>query len=72
MRKLLLLVLLVVATQAYGKPKLQQQFDSVGPTMKTLESATTGRSIFYLDEGDDDWRPVVFVGVEEPAAGCLP
>jgi len=62
MKKLLLLVLLVVATQAYGKPKLQQQFDSVGPTMKTLESATTGRSIFYLDEGDDDWRPVVFVG----------
>jgi hypothetical protein len=52
MGKLLLLVLLVVATQAYGKPKLQQQFDSVGPTMKTLESATTGRSIFYLDEGD--------------------
>ena len=62
MRNLLLLVVLVVATSAYAEPKLQQQFDSVGPTMKTLQSVTSGRTIFYLDEGDDDWRPVVFVG----------
>lgn len=62
MRTLLLLVLLVVATQVYAEPKLQQQFDSIGPAMKTLESAATGRSIFYLDEGGDDWRAVVFVG----------
>jgi pimeloyl-ACP methyl ester carboxylesterase len=62
MRTLLLPVLLVLATLAHAEPKLQQQFDSVGPTMKTLKSAASGRTVFYLDEGDADWRPVVFVG----------
>ncbi len=62
MNKMLVLFLLLAAPQLYAEPKLQQQFDSVGPTMKMLQSATSSRTIFYLDEGDDDWRPVVFVG----------
>ena len=40
---------------------LQNEFDSLGPTMKTFES-TTGRDIIYLDEGNSNWQPVVFVG----------
>ena len=46
----------------YNRGKLlQNSFDSLGPTMKTLESAT-GRDIVYLDEGKQHWRPVVFIG----------
>ncbi|MEE4144814.1 MAG: alpha/beta hydrolase, partial [Halieaceae bacterium] len=62
MKKILAMFFLVVATGVSGEPKLQRQFDSVGPVMKTLESAATGRSIFYLDEGDEEWRPVLFIG----------
>ena len=40
---------------------LQGDFDPLGPTVKTLE-ASTGRTVAYIDVGDPDWTPVVFVG----------
>lgn len=41
---------------------MQNEFDHVGPTMKSFASSATGREIVYLDEGEDDWRSVVFIG----------
>jgi pimeloyl-ACP methyl ester carboxylesterase len=40
---------------------LQNEFDHLGPTMKTFAS-TTGQDINYLDEGNQNWQPVVFIG----------
>lgn len=41
---------------------LQNDFNSLGPTMKSLTSPVSGRDIVYLDEGREDWQPVVFIG----------
>lgn len=41
---------------------LQNEFNHLGPTMKTFASPTTGRAVVYLDEGKEHWQPVVFVG----------
>ena len=61
MRTALFTFCLLVATVGYAGNKLQADFDYLGPTMKTLD-AVTGRTVVYLDEGKDDWHPVVFVG----------
>ncbi len=62
MRTTVLVFFLLAASCAYAQPKLQGEFDPLGPTLKTLKSTTSGRQIYYLDEGDSDWRPVVFIG----------
>ncbi len=59
--RLLLCLCLLAAPLAQAKTKLQKEFNYLGPTMKSLQSPSTGRSIFYLDEGDDDWQVVVMV-----------
>lgn len=41
---------------------LQNDFNSLGPTIKSFTSPVTGRDIVYLDEGKEDWQPVVFIG----------
>ena len=40
---------------------LQQEFDYLGPTIQTLDTPA-GRSINYLDEGEEGWQPVLFIG----------
>lgn len=62
MRTFALIFLLTAASCVNAQPKMQEQFDSLGPTIKTLKSPTSGRQIFYVDEGDPEWRPVVFIG----------
>ncbi len=54
----LLGILIAGASQA---GTLQDEFDPLGPTVKRFE-ASTGRTLAYIDEGDPDWTPVVFVG----------
>ena len=62
MRTVILTFLLLAASSSYAQPKMQQGFDPMGPQIKTLQSASSGRTIAYIDEGETDWRPVVFVG----------
>ena len=39
---------------------LQSGFDHIGAEVHSLEIG--GRKIHYIDEGETDWRPVVFIG----------
>lgn len=55
---ILLGVLIAAGSQA---GTLQGDFDPLGPTVETFEAAT-GRTVAYIDAGDPDWTPVVFVG----------
>ncbi len=41
--------------------QLTGDFDPIGPTVHTLET-DSGRTVAYVDDGDKDWTPVVFVG----------
>ena len=61
MRNIAILLCLFFATFAHAKSKLQDEFDYLGPTMKTMQ-ASSGRTVVYLDEGEKDWHTVVFVG----------
>ena len=61
MRNIAILLCLFFATFAHAKSKLQDEFDYLGPTMKTMQ-ASSGRTVVYLDEGEKDWHVVVFVG----------
>jgi pimeloyl-ACP methyl ester carboxylesterase len=61
MRFFLPLFLLLFACTSYANGKLQKEFDYLGPTMKTMQSSS-GRTVVYLDEGDENWQTVVFVG----------
>ncbi|MCB1690992.1 MAG: alpha/beta hydrolase [Halioglobus sp.] len=40
---------------------LQDSFDHLGPTMRSA-TLSTRRTVSYLDEGEEGWQPVVFVG----------
>ncbi|MDX1734346.1 MAG: alpha/beta hydrolase [Halioglobus sp.] len=57
-----LLVLLVCSVPALATGLLQEQFDHLGPQVKTLESPVSGRTISFVDEGAADWHPVLFLG----------
>lgn len=61
MRNIAILLCLFFATFAHAKSKLQDEFDYLGPTMKTMQPSL-GRTVVYLDEGGKDWHTVVFVG----------
>ena len=41
---------------------LQKEFNHLGPTMQSFTSAISGRTLVYLDEGEEHWQPVVFIG----------
>jgi non-heme chloroperoxidase len=62
MRVALLALLLLAVSPVYAGPKMQQEFDPIGPGLKSIQSLSSGRSIVYLDEGDENWPAVVFVG----------
>ena len=67
MRKILFIYCLLFSTFSYADGNrhgnvLQNEFNSLGPTMKTFTSPVTSRDIVYLDEGNENWQPVVFVG----------
>ncbi|MCP4318401.1 MAG: alpha/beta hydrolase [Hyphomicrobiales bacterium] len=40
---------------------LPENFDYIGPTVSALEEAD-GKTLYYIDEGEKDWTPVVFFG----------
>lgn len=61
MRFALFLLCLFVTSVGHAANKLQAEFNYLGPTMKTME-AVSGRTLVYLDEGEESWQPVVFVG----------
>ena len=62
MRLIVFVCCLLAASLGHAKPKLQEEFDHLGPNIKMLQSSISERKIFYLDEGDEDWQPVVFIG----------
>jgi non-heme chloroperoxidase len=43
-----------------GEIVLQTGFDHIGAEVHMLESG--GRQLHYIDEGEEGWRPVVFIG----------
>lgn len=61
MRFALFLLCVFVTSIGHAANKLQAEFNYLGPTMKTME-AVSGRTLVYLDEGEESWQPVVFVG----------
>ncbi|NVM99892.1 alpha/beta fold hydrolase [Arthrobacter sp. SDTb3-6] len=39
----------------------QTSFDALGPEVRTLQTAS-GRTVNYIDEGEPEWQPLVFLG----------
>ena len=62
MRIFVLLSCMLACAAGQAAAKLQDSFDALGPTIKTLQSTTSQREIVYLDEGEADWQAVVFIG----------
>jgi len=62
MRVTAFILFLLLATTGHAGPSLQGEFDQLGPTVKSLQSGSSGRTIFFLDEGDENWPAVVFIG----------
>jgi len=55
-----ILSLLVIATVGNAMD-LQEEFDPIGPPIHTF-TTSTGKILFYIDQGQPDWKPVVLVG----------
>ena len=49
------------ATPVIGQTSLPSSFDSLGPTVQSLKT-DTGRTIHFVDDGNEDGLPVVFTG----------
>lgn len=41
--------------------RLQQSFDPIGPQVHSL-TMDNGRQVYYIDEGEPGWKPMVFLG----------
>jgi pimeloyl-ACP methyl ester carboxylesterase len=54
------LSILAFATAGYAMD-IQEEFDPIGPPVKHFETST-GKDLVYIDEGQPDWKPVLFVG----------
>ena len=54
-----LLSLLIPATAS--ALDLPEDFTPLGPTVKVLEEEG-GKTLYYIDEGREDWKPVIFFG----------
>lgn len=61
MRIALFTLCLLYTIVGHADDVLQTEFDYLGPTMEAMEVAS-GRTVVYLDEGEEGWHPVVFVG----------
>jgi hypothetical protein len=58
MRTALFMLCVLYTTVGHADNILQTEFDYLGPTME----AASGRTVVYLDEGEEGWHRVVFVG----------
>lgn len=56
-----LLTLALMVTVSAHAMNIQESFDPIGPVVKEFE-ATNGKILFYIDEGEPDWKPVLFLG----------
>jgi len=56
-----IMLLNLFASNSVASPKLDHQFDSLGPTVRQL-TLKNGREIHYVDDGEKTWTPVVFIG----------
>lgn len=64
MTRLIAATLAAIAVFGAGRltaGQLTGEFDPIGPTVQTLETAS-GRTVAYVDDGDESWTPVVFFG----------
>lgn len=62
MKKLVLFLTLTLlfAFSAHAM-NIQETFDPIGPVVKKFE-ASNGKTLVYIDEGEPDWKPVLFLG----------
>jgi non-heme chloroperoxidase len=62
MRRLVVIlsVTLMMAVSAHAM-NIQESFDPIGPVIKKFE-ASNGKVLTFIDEGEPDWKPVLFVG----------